>query len=73
LIVYVSENNFILKKKVVTSSPCKVYLLCLRRQFTIHHMLKMGTQTDNPFVLVDNNMPEIPDFSQPSAARDPCG
>jgi hypothetical protein len=39
----------------------------------IHHMLKMGTQLTTPFVLVDNNMPEIPDFSQLSAARDPCG
>jgi hypothetical protein len=37
----------------------------------IHHSphAQDGNTTDNPFVLVDNNMPEIPDFSQPSAGK----
>jgi hypothetical protein len=38
--------------------------------FTIHHhMLKRGTLLTTHFVLVGNNMPEIPDFSQPSAGK----
>jgi hypothetical protein len=37
----------------------------------IHHSphAQDGNTTDNPFVLVDNNMPEIPDFSQPLCCK----